>query len=355
MVDKYGDFLLEKFEEFKKSNQELTTRVTQLETENGLTNSKFKALEKKCVLYKRERDCYRNFIKSYESEINGEKYFDLAKDTFNKLDNNLSSYRDLTETLTGKLSNVEYNLVKSNNKCVWLKEDNDKLKLSLEAAAKKEKDLCTQLDQMKKKCSDLEEQLKTWKSDQKFRPSQPEDYRIIHLKENPADKRIAHIWEQYRFLKEENAKLTTRLEIIEAGHNADITRLVNEDINTQQEIEYLKSSLEASEKKRNMLMDEFKRRSKEFREAVNRLTGYRIELTSANTYKVSFLYSDNPADYLLFKAENREVELLETDFSKNLTNFIKLYLEKYDSYPAFLAALALDIFKRNNAVINYGM
>lgn len=347
MVDKYGDFLFEKFEEFKKANKELTIRVVQLETENGFSNSKLKAMERKCVLYQRERDAYKNLIESYEKEINGEKYFDLTKDAFTKLENVLSHYKNLSETLTGKLSNAEHELNKSRDKYTWLKEDNDKLKSSLEAAVKREKDLNSQLDQMKKKYFELEERLKTWKSEQELRSSQSENYRIIHLKENPADKTVARNWEEYQALKEENAKLKTRLEIIETGHNADITRLVNEDINAQQQIEYLQAALETSEKKRMNVMDEFKRSSKAFRDAVYRLTGYRIEVNSTNIYKASFLYSDKPTEYLLFKVEDREIQLMETEFAKNLKHAIKLYLEKYDSFPAFLAALALDIFKKN--------
>lgn len=174
-----------------------------------------------------------------------------------------------------------------------------------------------------------------------------DDWRIIHLKENPVDNRINRDWEHYRFLKAENKKLATRLELIEAGQHADITRMVNEEINYSSEIERLKIALQISESKRGKYIEECKKTIKELKEAFSSLTGCRIEFTS-NGYKVSFLYAENQAsDLLLFKMENKELELLENDFSKSLKTFVHRYLVQHDSYPAFIAAITLHLFKKS--------
>lgn len=59
--------------------------------------------------------------------------------------------------------------------------------------------------------------------------------------------------------------------------------------------------LSSAELKNKRLMEAFKKTSQEFREVCYQLTGYRIDISSANQYKLMNMYSETPEDFLLFK------------------------------------------------------
>ena len=63
----------------------------------------------------------------------------------------------------------------------------------------------------------------------------------------------------------------------------------------------MKQQLAKAELKNKRLMEAFKKTSQEFREVCYQLLGYRIDISSANQYKLMNMYSESPEDFLLFK------------------------------------------------------
>lgn len=49
------------------------------------------------------------------------------------------------------------------------------------------------------------------------------------------------------------------------------------------------------------MMEAFKRRALEMREVVYRLTGYRVDTSGDNHYKLTSMYAESSDDYLLFE------------------------------------------------------
>ena len=101
------------------------------------------------------------------------------------------------------------------------------------------------------------------------------------------------------------------------------------------------------EGKISRMMAAFKQKSHKMREVVYRLTGYRVDLRDENVYKLINSFSDSTDDYLLFKEDAEgNLDLLETDFSSRLFDLIETYLQKGNSFPAFLSALTVELYNR---------
>ncbi|KAH9365555.1 hypothetical protein HPB48_020595 [Haemaphysalis longicornis] len=154
----------------------------------------------------------------------------------------------------------------------------------------------------------------------------------------------------------------------------------------------LQEQLASAEAKNRRLVDAFRRTSHDFRHGCYALTGYRIDVLSQGHYKLTHMYADSPDDHLLFQAreplfhcagcrravsdEEKDAEegdgcwacfpcawlpffdighnaeqkmnVLETDYLRSLEDLASTYLEKYDSIPAFLSALTLQLFRQQN-------
>jgi len=66
----------------------------------------------------------------------------------------------------------------------------------------------------------------------------------------------------------------------------------------------LQEQLRSSEIRRQRIIEVFKKTSQDFREAVTRLTGYRVDSNSnQDVYKLYPIYYENPGDVLMFKKD----------------------------------------------------
>lgn len=75
-------------------------------------------------------------------------------------------------------------------------------------------------------------------------------------------------------LKEENKKLKVRLEMFKQG-SAEVTRHLDDEVNKNELIEQLNQELAEAKFNQQSLLEGYKKTSKEFREVVYLLTGYR--------------------------------------------------------------------------------
>lgn len=76
----------------------------------------------------------------------------------------------------------------------------------------------------------------------------------------------------------------------------------------------MREELRSSEIRRQRIIEVFRKASKDFREAVMRLTGYRVDSNSnQDVYKLYPIYNENPGDVLIFKKDAEgEMHLVRT-------------------------------------------
>lgn len=180
--------------------------------------------------------------------------------------------------------------------------------------------------------------------------------RVIHLKNNPFDIELKAKQREFNQLKEENDLLRARLKLLESGNDADITKRIDDVVNDAHKIEQLSKCVEDLKKREEKMLISFRKTSREFREVVYLLTGYRVELLKDGNYRLLSMYAEREEDKLLFEiSRDGVIQLLKNDYSDRLSDYITTYLEQADSFPAFLASITLDLFKSSTQLGNMSM
>lgn len=180
-----------------------------------------------------------------------------------------------------------------------------------------------------------------------------EQHKIIHLKKNPASVQVAAKQLEFVSLKKENERLKARIEILESGADADVTRRQDEAVNIGHQVEELTKKVEEYKVREEKILTSFRKTAREFREVCYLLTGYRIDALRDGKYGLSSMYAEREEDKLYFHVgPDGVIELLKNDYSDKLSEFVRTYLESADSFPAFLSAITLDLFKSSTQIPN---
>lgn len=171
-------------------------------------------------------------------------------------------------------------------------------------------------------------------------------HRVIHLKNNPLTNWSRREQQEYENLKRDNERMRARLSLIEEGNNADITMRIDEAVNSTNQISMLTRKVAELKEREDKILNSFKKTSREFREVCYLLTGYRIDPLKDDIVRLSHMYAEHEEDKLFFELKgDGTISLLENDYANQYSEFITTYLEEADSFPAFLSALTLDLFK----------
>lgn len=201
-------------------------------------------------------------------------------------------------------------------------------------------------------CSSANAQVQT--DEVQFSDGQAEDsgYRVVHLVDNPLEIAFRQRVENVARLEEENDRLRARIKVLEEfGCSQDVTAQVQlklDQCGALPDRKTLQEQLASAEAKNRRLVDAFRRTSQDFRHGCYTLTGYRIDVLSQGQYKLTHMYADSPDDYLLFQNAQQTMNVLETNYLRQLDGLASTYLEKYNSIPAFLGALTLKLFSQKS-------
>ncbi|XP_075174220.1 mitotic spindle assembly checkpoint protein MAD1 isoform X1 [Anomaloglossus baeobatrachus] len=178
----------------------------------------------------------------------------------------------------------------------------------------------------------------------------PSKVKVIHFSLNPATKAKQQRKDDVQSLQDECNKLRDLVRILEGGSTVpDKLEAAGSLQSPVQEVTELKKQVESAELKNQRLREVFQTKIHEFRTACYMLTGYRIDITTENQYRLTSMYAEHKEDNLLFKSMSQsagKLQLLETSFSRNLGEYIDLHLHHQNSIPAFLSAVTLDLFSR---------
>uniref|UniRef100_A0A8C2EPJ2 Mitotic spindle assembly checkpoint protein MAD1 n=1 Tax=Cyprinus carpio TaxID=7962 RepID=A0A8C2EPJ2_CYPCA len=175
----------------------------------------------------------------------------------------------------------------------------------------------------------------------------PVKTKVVHLQMNPTSIAKQQRTEEVEQLRVECQRLRDRLRKIEADGvmTTDDTTLI---IPPSQEILNLRKQMESAELKNQRLKEVFQKKIQEFRTACYVLTGYQIDITVENQYRLTSVYAEHMEDSLLFKSTGSvgsgSMQLLETDFSRTLTGLVDLHLFHQKSIPVFLSAVTIELF-----------
>nr|XP_042709086.1 mitotic spindle assembly checkpoint protein MAD1 isoform X3 [Chrysemys picta bellii] len=173
--------------------------------------------------------------------------------------------------------------------------------------------------------------------------------KVLHFSMNPASLAKQQRKEEQHQLQEECERLRELVRVLEGGGSIPGNLEMVGSLQSPQEVAELKKQVESAELKNQRLKEVFQTKIQEFRKVCYTLTGYQIDITTENQYRLTSIYAEHQGDCLLFKASSSsggKMQLLETEFSLTIRELIDLHLLHQDSIPAFLSAVTLELFSR---------
>ena len=189
------------------------------------------------------------------------------------------------------------------------------------------------LEKVKSLLKELETSIEELESTQHSRATDDFPYRVIHLDQNPFDQQIKSQNEAFAALKGENERLRARLELLESGNNADITRRIDDAVDQARQIEILKQTISDIQNREQKIIVPLRKNAKDLRQASSLLLGYRIDLLNNNFFKLCSIYDE-------------EQEMLLKMNPNGCVSFVNSH-RVIESFPAFLAELTLNLLKKN--------
>lgn len=173
--------------------------------------------------------------------------------------------------------------------------------------------------------------------------------KVLHLSQNPARAARQRLREDQEQLQAECERLRGLVRALERGGPIPADLEAAASVPSSKEVAELRKQVESAQLKNQRLKEVFQSKIQEFRKACYTLTGYQIDITTENQYRLTSQYAERKADCLIFKAagpSGSQMQLLETEFSRSVPELIELHLAQQDSIPAFLSALTLELFSR---------
>uniref|UniRef100_A0A4W4FNX4 Mitotic spindle assembly checkpoint protein MAD1 n=1 Tax=Electrophorus electricus TaxID=8005 RepID=A0A4W4FNX4_ELEEL len=322
---------------------ELRSKTVEEQKKRENQDALVRRLQKRVLLLTKERDGMRAILESYDNELAPSEYSP-------QLSRRVKEAEEMLQKVQAHNAEMEAQLSKA-------QEDFGTFKLQAQAVCYlKYKTLCScrqKIEELESERQRLEEQNNILEMRLERHNLQgdydPVKTKVVHFRLNPTCVAKQQRAEELEHLKVECERLRERLRKMESGGTVtsdDITLIIP----PSQEILDLRKQMESAELKNQRLKEVFQKKIQEFRTVCYVLTGYQIDITVENQYRLTSVYAERMEDSLLFKSSgpvgSGNMQLLETDFSRTLTELVDLHLFHQKSIPVFLSAVTLDLFSR---------
>ncbi|XP_006804392.1 mitotic spindle assembly checkpoint protein MAD1 [Neolamprologus brichardi] len=360
----------------ERSQSELRAELTQQHSKTLEEQKKREAqdalvrrLQKRVLLLTKERDGMRAILESYDSELAPTEYSP-------QLSKRLREAEDILQKTQSHNAEMEAQLTKAQEETGTLKLQLQTAELELESLKKQQasatdsNSLLTkeEVTILRQKIEDLERERQRLEEQNNILEMRLErhnlqgDYdpvktRVLHLKVNPTAIAKQERQQEVEALRQEVTRLRDLVRSLQSGgavgHSQDDTHNPSFSLSLapSKEVLDLRKQMESSELRNQRLKEVFQRKIQEFRTVCYVLTGYQIDITTENQYRLTSVYAEHMDDSLLFKkGSNGSMQLMETEFSKTLGEMVALHLHHQKSIPAFLSAVTLDLFSRQTTV-----
>nr|XP_013008077.1 mitotic spindle assembly checkpoint protein MAD1 isoform X1 [Cavia porcellus]XP_013008078.1 mitotic spindle assembly checkpoint protein MAD1 isoform X1 [Cavia porcellus]XP_013008079.1 mitotic spindle assembly checkpoint protein MAD1 isoform X1 [Cavia porcellus]XP_013008080.1 mitotic spindle assembly checkpoint protein MAD1 isoform X1 [Cavia porcellus]XP_013008081.1 mitotic spindle assembly checkpoint protein MAD1 isoform X1 [Cavia porcellus] len=320
-------------------------------------------LQKRVLLLTKERDGMRAILGSYDSELTQAEYSP-------QLTRRMREAEDMVQKMHAHSSEMEAQLSQAMEELGGQKQRADMLEMELKmlksqpSSAEPSFPFCREeMDTLRSKVEELEaersrlEQEKNVLEMQLERRTLQGDYdqsktKVLHMSLNPTSLAKQRLREERDRLQEECERLRGLVHALERGGPVPADLEATTGLASSKEVAELRKQVESAELKNQRLKEVFQTKIQEFRKVCYTLTGYQIDITTENQYRLTSQYAEHKTDCLIFKAtgpSGSKMQLLETEFSRSVPELIELHLLRQDSIPAFLSALTLELFSHQTA------
>ncbi|KAK7080660.1 Mitotic spindle assembly checkpoint protein MAD1 [Halocaridina rubra] len=328
----------------EKENRDLNAKVDKQQLAIQQNTQIIKRLQRKLLLLTQERDRLRTILGTYEAEqtIN---FSIVSQEKIDKLESTLDLYREELKLMEEELDEFYKSSIEGSQPLQ--RRERGVRVLSLEKKLEEAQAEVRRLTQENEGLTDKVESL-TLKGDYN-----PAVTKVLHFKNNPLAEAVEKRENDLETLQKENNALRERVKLLEEGEQSDLTLKVGMKVategNSNKDILELQEQISSMETRNKRLMEAFKKKSQEMREAIYLLTGYRIDSTNENQYRLTNMYAESSEDYLMFElTADGQLQLLETPFSSAQEELVDIYLTSKHSFPALLSAITLELFGKQS-------
>uniref|UniRef100_K7FQG3 Mitotic spindle assembly checkpoint protein MAD1 n=3 Tax=Pelodiscus sinensis TaxID=13735 RepID=K7FQG3_PELSI len=317
-------------------------------------------LQKRVLLLTKERDGMRAILESYDNELTPSEHSPQLSRRMREAEEMVQKMHAHNAELEAQLSQVLEEVGTQKQRADMLEVELKSLKSQECTAAhstfittEEVKALRLKIEELEAERGHLEEENKSLEMKLEKLTLQG-DYdrsktKVLHFSMNPASLAKQQRKDEQHQLQEECEKLREMVRVLEGGGSIPENLEIVGSLQSPQEVAELKKQVESAELKNQRLKEVFQTKIQEFRKVCYTLTGYQIDITTENQYRLTSMYAEHQGDCLLFKASSSsggKMQLLETEFSLTIRELIDLHLLHQDSIPAFLSAVTLELFSR---------
>lgn len=349
----------------------LRSKALEEQKKRETQESLVRRLQKRVLLLTKERDGMRAILESYDSELSSSDYTP-------QLSRRLREAEDILTKTQNHNTEMEVLLTKAQEEAGALKQQVQTMELELDVMKKQQDSVAEgnplatneevntlrlNIEELEGERQRLEEQNNVLELRLERHNLQgdynPVKTKVLHFSLNPTSMAKQQRVEEVEALRAEVECLREHLRSLQTGGAITLAAAAGEtslSLPPSQEVLDLRKQMESAELKNQRLKEVFQRKIQEFRTVCYVLTGYQIDITTENQYRLTSVYAEHMDDSLLFKASGGVVgsggsmQLMETDFSKTLREMVDLHLHHQKSIPAFLSAVTLDLFSRQTTV-----
>ncbi|XP_054401687.1 mitotic spindle assembly checkpoint protein MAD1 isoform X14 [Pongo abelii] len=344
-------------EELRQVSGQLLEERKKRETHEALA----RRLQKRVLLLTKERDGMRAILGSYDSELTPAEYSPQLTRRMREAEDMVQKVHSHSAEMEAQLSQALEELGGQKQRADMLEMELKMLKSQSSSAEQSFLFSREEVDTLRLKVEELEGERSRLEEEKRMLEAQLErrtlqgDYdqsrtKVLHMSLNPTSVARQRLREDHSQLQAECERLRGLLRAMERGGTvpADFEAAAA-SLPSSKEVAELKKQVESAELKNQRLKEVFQTKIQEFRKACYTLTGYQIDITTENQYRLTSLYAEHPGDCLIFKATSpsgSKMQLLETEFSHTVGELIEVHLRRQDSIPAFLSSLTLELFSR---------
>ncbi|XP_029315408.1 LOW QUALITY PROTEIN: mitotic spindle assembly checkpoint protein MAD1 [Cottoperca gobio] len=355
--------------EFREESSQQRGKTLEEQKKREMQDSLVRRLQKRVLLLTKERDGMRAILESYDSELAPTEYSPQlsrrlreAEDVLQKTQNHnaemevqLTKAQDDTGTLKLQLQTLELESLKKHQASA-ADSNSSVTKEEVGILRQKIEDLESERQRLEEQNNILEMRLERHNLQGDYDPVKTQ---VLHFKMNPTTVAKQQRQQDVDALREEVTCLRDLVRSLQDGGAAAHSKADSSlhasglglSLPPSKEVLDLRKQMESSELRNQRLKEVFQRKIQEFRTVCYVLTGYQIDITTENQYRLASVYAEHMDDSLLFKkGSNGSMQLMETEFSKTLGEMVALHLHHQKSMPAFLSAVTLDLFSRQTTI-----
>ncbi|XP_015732414.1 mitotic spindle assembly checkpoint protein MAD1 isoform X2 [Coturnix japonica] len=304
----------------EKARQQLQEEILQVQSQ--LLDEKKKReqhealvrrLQKRVLLLTKERDGMRAILESYDSELTPAEHSPQLNRRMREAEEMVQKLHTHNAELEVQMSQVLEEVGNQKQRAEMLEVEMKVLK-SRECTAeqstfitKEEVDtLRLKIEELEAERSKLEEQNRYLEMKLEKLTMQgdydPSKTKVLHFSMNPASLAKQQRKEEQQQLQEECERLRELVRVLEAGGSIHGNLEGVGSFQSPQEVAELKKQVESAELKNQRLKEIFQTKIQEFRKVCYTLTGYQIDITTENQYRLTSIYAEHQGDCLLFKS-----------------------------------------------------